>query len=158
MKRGENTYTCRNQCATEWKSFSKFLFLVSFFSFSMNTSEQLIFPPTLFFFSSCGDMFENGSYLRRRKRFKSMKRIQSNHSPSASSRKKKTTAKNSFLIDNLLANDTSTNVSSTSSSSSTALTTTSPIQQLFDLELVRQYTYQQQICWSNWEREREEGP
>lgn len=91
-------------------------------------------------FLSCSDMFENGSYLRRRKRFKSMKTIESKCSLD-----KKSISNHSFLIDNLLAHDTSTNISSVSSSSSS----NNPTQQFYDVDLIRQLTAQQQIFWSN---------
>jgi hypothetical protein len=94
-------------------------------------------------------MFENGSYLRRRKRFKLFKLPEEDKSVIM----KKPTEKTSFFIDNLLANDTSTNTSFTTSSSETNNT----LQQLFfttDFDLVRKLTFfndvnghHQQLYW-----------
>ncbi len=84
----------------------------------------------------CGDMFENGSYLRRRKRFKLLTKSNEektvnikkpikkprinipSSSTSSSSPIKSQQIKNSFFIDNLLGNDTNTNTSYTTSSPS----------------------------------------
>lgn len=92
-------------------------------------------------------MFENGSYLRRRKRFKTMNdqlKISSEDEQSMST--KKSIAKTSFLIDNLLANDTSTNTSVASSETNPPI-----LQQCFhptDFDLLRQLTFsQQKIFW-----------
>jgi hypothetical protein len=120
----------------------------------------------------CGDMFENGSYLRRRKRFKLMKKAHEDKSTPTSKTNAKllpstSTAttlpvklqpvKSSFLIDNLLANDTNTNTSFTNSSSSPASEINSPLQHLVyttDFDLVRKLTcfsdingQQQQLYW-----------
>ena len=89
-------------------------------------------------------MFENGSYLRRRKRFKTAR---NNEERKASSEEKKSIAKSSFLIDNLLANETSTNTSVASSE-----TNPSMYQQQFfhptEFDLLRQLTFsQQKIFW-----------
>ena len=82
----------------------------------------------------CSDMFDNGSYLRRRKRFKLLNE-QAEHKDDLSKNGNgvltKTTSirKTSFLIDHLLGNETSTNASFTSSSSSSS-EANSPRQQL----------------------------
>jgi hypothetical protein len=103
-------------------------------------------------------MFENGSYLRRRKRFKLFKQ-QLNKSDEDEEEKcvriQKPITKTSFLIDNLLANDTSTNTSFTTTSSSE---TKHPLQQLLyttDFDLIRKLTlfndvnghHPQQLYW-----------
>ena len=83
----------------------------------------------------CSDMFDNGSYLRRRKRFKLLNE-QAEHKDALSKNDNgvlaKTTSirKTSFLIDHLLGNETSTNASFTSSSSSSSSEANSPRQQL----------------------------
>ncbi|UJR09431.1 hypothetical protein I4U23_013671 [Adineta vaga] len=102
--------------------------------------------------SKCRDMFENGSYLRRRKRFKLFKQ-KIVHEEEEEEEKdiihtKPVRTKTSFFIDNLLANDTSTNTSfttttTTSSSSPTTTTETihpSPPQMFYttDFDLIRQ--------------------
>jgi len=114
--------------------------------------------------SKCGDMFENGSYLRRRKRFKLIpktneekKSIKKNlvNSPIKSQQ-----IKSSFFIDNLLGNDTNTNTSytiSSPSSPSPSSETNSTLQQILfstDFDLVRKLTFfsdihrqQQQVYW-----------
>ena len=80
-------------------------------------------------------MFENGSYLRRRKRFKTTlneRKTSENDEPS-----KKSITNSSFLIENLLANETSTNTSVASSE------TNHPIQQYLyptEFDLFRQLT------------------
>lgn len=81
-------------------------------------------------------MFENGSYLRRRKRFKTIlneRKTSEDDQPS-----KKSITNSSFLIENLLANETSTNTSVASSS---------PIQQYpypTEFDLFRQLTFSSQ--------------
>jgi hypothetical protein len=119
----------------------------------------------------CGDMFENGSYLRRRKRFKL---ISKSHEGKTVNMKKPITTfldtpssspiksqqiKSSFLIDNLLANDTNTNASYTTSSSSSSprLETNSTLQHLLcstEFDIIRKLTFfsdihgqQQQVYW-----------
>ncbi|CAF4239027.1 unnamed protein product, partial [Rotaria magnacalcarata] len=70
-------------------------------------------------FVKCSDMFENGSYLRRRKRFKLLKQQQmklgededededeNEEEEEKSMLIKKPIRKTSFFIDNLLGNDT----------------------------------------------------
>ncbi|CAF1311258.1 unnamed protein product [Adineta steineri] len=125
--------------------------------------------------SKCGDMFENGSYLRRRKRFKllqkkaqeekkAMKTTTLVNTPSSSPNKSQQ-IKNSFFIDNLLGNDTNTNtsfISSTSSSSPpssppSSETNSSTLQHLLytnDLDFIRKLAFfsdthgqQQQVYW-----------
>jgi 5-enolpyruvylshikimate-3-phosphate synthase len=106
----------------------------------------------------CGDMFENGSYLRRRKRFKLLKK---SHAEQTVNQKKVTKKelplsspiksqqiKSSFFIDNLLANDT------TSSSSSEANSTLQHLLYTTDFDIVRKLTFfsdingqQQQVYW-----------
>ncbi|CAF1302847.1 unnamed protein product [Adineta steineri] len=106
--------------------------------------------------SKCSDMFENGSYLRRRKRFKLLKQKSNEEEDDEeeeeeeeeeqdeeeedeqekSVRITKPITKTSFLIDNLLANDTNTNTSfttttTTTSSSSTTPETNNTLQHLF---------------------------
>lgn len=88
-------------------------------------------------------MFENGSYLRRRKRFKLLKdQIKLNEDEQRkSSINKKPITKTSFFIENLLANDTNTNTSSSTNSSSSE--TNSTFQQLHftnDLDFIRKIT------------------
>lgn len=90
-------------------------------------------------------MFENGSYLRRRKRFKLLKdaHIKSDEDEDKSITIKKPITKTSFLIDNLLANDTSTNTSSTTSSSSSCEINNNTLHQLqytTDFQLLRKLT------------------
>ena len=120
-------------------------------------------------------MFENGSYLRRRKRFKLMKKTHEDKSMDMERASKKMLAhassppvklppvKSSFFIDNLLGNDANTNISYASSSSSSASSTssevTSPLQHLLyasDLNIVRKLTFlsdikaqqqQQSVFW-----------
>jgi hypothetical protein len=96
-------------------------------------------------------MFENGSYLRRRKRFKTMKN-EVQKSDQREDKSAKPIRKTSFLIDNLLANDTSTNTSfATSSSSPSSSETNNTLQQLLyttDFDLIRQLTFHhQQLYW-----------
>ena len=104
----------------------------------------------------CGDMFENGSYLRRRKRFKLLtKPPETNKTNNQTTPNKSQSNKCSFFIDNLLANET--NTSCTSSSSSPPSETNSTFQHLLyptDFELVRKLTLlndihaqQQQVYW-----------
>jgi hypothetical protein len=117
----------------------------------------------------CGDMFENGSYLRRRKRFKLLKK--SNEEKTVNIKKplintplsspmKSQQIKSSFFIDNLLGNDTNTNTSyTTTTSSSSSETNSSTLQQLFystDFDIVRKLAFfsdihgrqqQQQVYW-----------
>ena len=102
-------------------------------------------------------MFENGSYLRRRKRFKLfgksseekiIHRKKPHHPPI-----KTQPMKSSFFIENLLANETNTNTSCTTTSSDT----NSTLQQLFyttDFDFVRKLSFlsdihgqQQQVYW-----------
>jgi hypothetical protein len=114
-------------------------------------------------------MFENGSYLRRRKRFKLLKK--SNEEKTVNMKKplintplsspmKSQQIKSSFFIDNLLGNDTNTNTSytTTTSSSSSSETNGSTFQQLFystDFDIVRKLAFfsdihgrqQQQVYW-----------
>ena len=85
-------------------------------------------------------MFENGSYLRRRKRFKLLKQEQIRFEEENREleerivKNRQPITKTSFLIDNLLANDTNTNTSfATSSSSSSSSETSSTMQQLLFL-------------------------
>lgn len=120
-------------------------------------------------------MFENGSYLRRRKRFKLLNKsntekiintktsIKTNHintpsSSSSSSPIKSQQIKNSFFIDNLLANDTNTNTSYTTSSSlSSSSETNCTLPNILyptDLNLIKKLTFfndfhrqQQQVYW-----------
>jgi hypothetical protein len=117
----------------------------------------------------CGDMFENGSYLRRRKRFKLLaksneektvnrkiprkKTLVNIPSSSSSSPIKSQQIKSSFFIDNLLGNDTNTNTSyttttTTSSSSSPPSETNSTLQHLLystDFDIVRKLTFFNEI-------------
>ncbi|CAF1506718.1 unnamed protein product [Rotaria sordida] len=103
--------------------------------------------------SKCSDMFENGSYLRRRKRFKLLKQEQiklddddddeeeeeEEEQEEKSIIIQKPIRKTSFLIDNLLANDTNTSFTTTSSSE----TNNSTLHQLHyttDFELLRKLT------------------
>ena len=99
-------------------------------------------------------MFENGSYLRRRKRFKLMKKSlpeekAATHAERTKAKIVETAAKlqpvkSSFLIDNLLANDTNTNTSYSTSSSSPTSELNSPFQHLLyqnDFDLVRKLTF-----------------
>ena len=104
-------------------------------------------------------MFENGSYLRRRKRFKLMKKAHEDKSVDIERARKKMLGhvssppppvklppvKSSFFIDNLLGNDANTNISYASSSvSSTSSEVTSPLQHLLyasDLSIVRKLTF-----------------
>jgi hypothetical protein len=94
-------------------------------------------------------MFENGSYLRRRKRFKTMKKeVKKSDEQDKSMITKKSITKTSFLIDNLLANDTSTNTSfaTSSSSPSSSETTNHTLQKLLyttDFDLIRHLTFHQ---------------
>ncbi|CAF4554967.1 unnamed protein product, partial [Rotaria sp. Silwood2] len=98
----------------------------------------------------CSDMFENGSYLRRRKRFKLSKQEQikldeeeeeEEEEEEKSMMIKKPITKTSFLIDNLLANDTNTNTSfTTSSSSETNNSTLHQLHYTTDFELLRKLT------------------
>ncbi|CAF1096066.1 unnamed protein product [Adineta ricciae] len=97
--------------------------------------------------NKCRDMFENGSYLRRRKRFKLHKQKSNREEEEEEENKmlldtKPVTTKTSFFIDNLLANDTtSTNTSFTTSSSSPTTETTHVLPQMFyttDFDLIRQ--------------------
>ncbi|CAF3680067.1 unnamed protein product [Rotaria sp. Silwood1] len=94
--------------------------------------------------SNCSDMFENGSYLRRRKRFKLLKQEQiklDEEEEEKSMINKKPITKTSFLIDNLLANDTNTNTSfTTSSSSETNNSTLHQLQYTTDFEFLRKLT------------------
>ncbi|CAF1275798.1 unnamed protein product [Rotaria magnacalcarata] len=104
--------------------------------------------------SKCSDMFENGSYLRRRKRFKLLKQQQmklgedededeNEEEEEKSMLIKKPIRKTSFFIDNLLGNDTSTNTSSTTTSSCETNNSSSTVQQLqftTDFELLRKLT------------------
>ena len=94
-------------------------------------------------------MFENGSYLRRRKRFKLIlpaehhkSDVEDDKSPSSS--ETKPGRKPSFLIDHLLAQDTTADASyTTSSSSSSSSETTSCVPQppyTTNFDLVRQLT------------------
>jgi hypothetical protein len=118
-------------------------------------------------------MFENGSYLRRRKRFKlltksneektvnmkkSIKKTLVNIPSSSSSPMKSQQIKSSFFIDNLLGNDTNTNTSyTTSSPSSSPSETNSTLQHLLystDFDIVRKLTFfneihghKQQVYW-----------
>ncbi|CAF0807862.1 unnamed protein product [Adineta ricciae] len=66
--------------------------------------------------NNCGDMFENGSYLRRRKRFKLLKVSygdkKSNEKTCPSTSSDRPQRKSSFFIDNLLGNDTNTSYTS----------------------------------------------
>ncbi|UJR36734.1 hypothetical protein I4U23_029449 [Adineta vaga] len=112
--------------------------------------------------NKCGDMFENGSYLRRRKRFKLLKK---SYEEKKSNEKNNVTTsspnrqqiKSSFFIDNLLGNDTNTDASYTSSSPSLSETTCSTSQNLLysnDWNIVRKLAFlsdihgqQQQIYW-----------
>jgi hypothetical protein len=69
-------------------------------------------------------MFENGSYLRRRKRFKLLKKsyeekAAKEKNPVSAPSTNRSPIKSSFFIDHLLGNDVNTNASYTSSSSST---------------------------------------
>lgn len=115
-------------------------------------------------------MFENGSYLRRRKRFKLMNKsneqktvnvkkltktnLASTPSPSPT---KSQQIKSSFFIDNLLANDTSTNTSYTTSTASSPSETNCALQHLLystDFDIVQKLTLlndfhgqQQQVYW-----------
>ncbi len=113
----------------------------------------------------CGDMFENGSYLRRRKRFKLLAKCNEEKtvnrkiprkktlvnipsSSSSSSPIKSQQIKSSFFIDNLLGNDTNTNTSytttTTSSSSSPPSETNSTLQHLLystDFDIIRKLTF-----------------
>jgi hypothetical protein len=124
----------------------------------------------------CGDMFENGSYLRRRKRFKLLTKSNEektvnikkpikkprinipSSSTSSSSPIKSQQIKNSFFIDNLLGNDTNTNTSyTTSSPSSSTSETNSTLKHLLystDFDIIRKLTFfsdihgqQQQVYW-----------
>ena len=106
-------------------------------------------------------MFENGSYLRRRKRFKLMKKSFGEKTVtaakatnkllgtgSASLAVKLQPVKSSFLIDNLLANDTNTNASYTTSSSSPPSELNYPLQHLLyttDIDIVRKLTFFNEI-------------
>lgn len=114
-------------------------------------------------------MFENGSYLRRRKRFKllakshegktvNIKKTPLSSSSSSSSPIKSQQIKSSFFIDNLLGNDTNTNTSySTSSPTSSTSETNCTLQHLLysnDPDIVRKLTIlsdihgqQQQVYW-----------
>lgn len=86
-------------------------------------------------------MFENGSYLRRRKRFKVLKQQQQQQSDDEKiTMIAKPLAKTSFFIDNLLASDTSTNTSFATSTSSNAENSYPPMQLLHgaDFDLLRQ--------------------
>ncbi|CAF0891564.1 unnamed protein product [Adineta ricciae] len=68
--------------------------------------------------NKCGDMFENGSYLRRRKRFKLLKTSygdkKSNEKTYTGTSSNRPQRKSSFFIDNLLGNDTNTSYTSSS--------------------------------------------
>ena len=103
-------------------------------------------------------MFENGSYLRRRKRFKLLNKpntektvtmkspIKTNliNTSSSSSPMKSQQMKSSFFIDNLLANDTNTDTSHTTSSASSPSETNSLWQHLLysnDFSIVQKLTY-----------------
>jgi hypothetical protein len=91
-------------------------------------------------------MFENGSYLRRRKRFKvKQNQLKKSDDDDGEEKSIKSIRKTSFLIDNLLANDTS--IASSSSSSET----NQNLQQLVyinDYDLIRQLTFHnQQLYW-----------
>jgi hypothetical protein len=94
-------------------------------------------------------MFENGSYLRRRKRFKTKENEPKKSDDDEDEKFVKPIRKTSFLIDNLLANDTSTNTSFASSPSSSE--TNNTLQQLFytnDFDRIRQLTFHhQQLYW-----------
>ncbi|CAF3098075.1 unnamed protein product [Rotaria socialis] len=103
--------------------------------------------------SKCSDMFENGSYLRRRKRFKLLKQQQMKLNEDEDENEeeeeeksmiiKKPIRKTSFFIDNLLGNDTSTNTSSTTTSSCETNNSSSTMQQLpftTDFELLLKLT------------------
>lgn len=118
-------------------------------------------------------MFENGSYLRRRKRFKllttksheknkiNIKKPHMNTTTTTTLPIKSQQIKNSFFIDNLLGNDnTNTNISyptSSPSSSTSTSETNSTLQHLLysnDFDIVRKLTYlsdihgqQQQVYW-----------
>ncbi len=118
-------------------------------------------------------MFENGSYLRRRKRFKLLTKKSNEEKTvnmkkpinktlvnisSSSSPMKSQQIKSSFFIDNLLGNDTNTNTSyTTSSPSSSTSETNSTLQHLLystDFDIVRKLTFfseihgqQQQVYW-----------
>ncbi|CAF2398745.1 unnamed protein product [Rotaria sp. Silwood2] len=120
--------------------------------------------------SKCGDMFENGSYLRRRKRFKLLNKCNVEktvnkkkpikttlvNTPSSSPNKSQQ-IKSSFFIDNLLAHDTNTSTSYTTSSASSPSETNCTLQHLLysvDFDLVQKLTYfndfhgqQQQVYW-----------
>lgn len=103
-------------------------------------------------------MFENGSYLRRRKRFKLLTKPSSeiNKTTNSTTPVKNHPNKCSFFIDNLLANETNTSCPS-SSSSSPPSEVNSTFQHLLystDLDLVRKltllndiHTQQQQVYW-----------
>ncbi|CAF4510489.1 unnamed protein product [Rotaria socialis] len=118
----------------------------------------------------CGDMFENGSYLRRRKRFKLLNKSHTEHTVitkqtikptlvNTSSPIKSQPIKSSFFIDNLLANDTNTNTSYTTSSASSPSEANCTLKHLLystDLDLVQKLTFfndfhgqqqQQQVYW-----------
>ncbi|CAF3333417.1 unnamed protein product [Rotaria socialis] len=119
--------------------------------------------------TKCGDMFENGSYLRRRKRFKLLNKSHTENTVitkqtikptlvNTSSRIKSQPIKSSFFIDNLLANDTNTNTSYTTSSASSPSEVNCTLQHLLystDLDLVQKLTFfndfhgqqQQQVYW-----------
>ena len=109
-------------------------------------------------------MFENGSYLRRRKRFKLLKKSHENKTVNIQKQldtppMKSQQIKSSFLIDSLLANDTNTSYATTSSSSSLSPTseTNSTLQHLLystDFNIIRKLTFfndihgqQQQVYW-----------
>lgn len=109
----------------------------------------------------CGDMFENGSYLRRRKRFKLTKKTHENTKNSFQQTPNKTsTMKTSFFIENLLANDTNASYTTTPSSSPTSSSeTSSNLQQVLypnEFELLKKFSFlndihsqqqQQQAFW-----------
>jgi hypothetical protein len=59
-----------------------------------------------FYINRCGDMFENGSYLRRRKRFKLLTKTSEGKIVNKKKPMKSQQKKCSFFIDNLLGNDT----------------------------------------------------
>lgn len=99
----------------------------------------------------CRDMFENGSYLRRRKRFKLTLPTEQNrsnledddHNKSPLNRENKPSRKPSFLIDHLLAHDTTNDASYMTSSPSSSSETNSCVPQLpytTDFDLIRQLT------------------
>ncbi len=111
-------------------------------------------------------MFENGSYLRRRKRFKLLNKSHENKTVNIKKQLdtppiKSQQIKSSFLIDSLLANDTNTSYTTSSSLSSLSPTseTNSTLQHLLystDFNIIRKLTFfndihgqqqQQQVYW-----------